>query len=545
MASVQAVFYEYERLTKFSGLQLNADKTEFLHVNNNLNHNADRHFNFKYNSTDYQVLACKHITICGIRFSNDQQTEYEYNIIRRVNAMENQLKRWICRNLTLNGRNMIAKTFGFSQLIYAMQCCSIKAEDLIKIERMYFKFLWCKKWDSAAPDRIKRAILKSPKDDGGLNCIDVNSLDESIKLRQYFKCLNGAGIAKDLQIWLLNDAGIIDPFCQEFDKFSNFDEITSKAMKGINKITKYYRQINYGRIDNELKTDMLNQALNTNLRIFLRINNLPLAFNYLNRLPGVVTLKDLINGLNPTPGLLFNEVFKMLPPYLKEIRDFAGNINPRPFFSILVNDKVLNAMDASTKSFQILMKKVNGCLETFDVKQKHRLEEINIQPEQIFQKLYRTVKDPKLRALRHRLLHGDIFCKERMFRFKMSESPACERCGETETIKHQFYECQSALGSWQTYNRIMEELGLSDCKVESYNDALLPNIYGNEVSESLKTLVLKMHLQICRPNVVNRSMIVATLKKQAGFEKSVLMKGAIERYHQSPWKKVNQLLNEF
>jgi hypothetical protein len=74
---------------------------------------------------------------------------------------------------------------------------------------------------------------------------------------------------------------------------------------------------------------------------------------------------------------------------------------------------------------------------------------------------------------------------------------------------------------------------------------LLPNIYGNEVSESLKTLVLKMHLQICRPNVVNRSMIVATLKKQAGFEKSVLMKGAIERYHQSPWKKVNQLLNEF
>jgi hypothetical protein len=184
---------------------------------------------------------------------------------------------------------------------------------------------------------------------------------------------------------------------------------------------------------------MLNQALNTNLRIFLRINNFPLALNYLNRLPGVVTLKDLINGLNPMPGSLFNEVFKMLPPYLKEIRDFAGNTNPRPLFSILLNDKVLNAMDVSTKSFQFLMKKANGCVESFDVKQKHRLEEMTIQPEQIFQKLYKTVRDPKLRALRYRLLHGDIFCKERMFRFKMSESPACERCGEIETIKHQFY----------------------------------------------------------------------------------------------------------
>jgi hypothetical protein len=40
-------------------------------------------------------------------------------------------------------------------------------------------------------------------------------------------------------------------------------------------------------------------------------------------------------------------------------------------------------------------------------------------------------------------------------------------------------------------------------------------------------------------------MIIATLKKQAGFEKSMLMKGAVHRYHQSPWKKVLQFLNQF
>jgi hypothetical protein len=542
MASIQAVFYEYERLTKFSGLQLNADKTEFLHVNNNLNHNADRHFNFKYNNIDYQVSACKHITICGIRFSSDQQTEYEYNVIRRINAMENQLKRWICRDLTLNGRNMIAKTFGFSQLIYAMQCCTIKAEDLTKIERIYFKFLWCKKWDSAAPDRIKRAILKTTKDEGGLNCIDVMALDESIKLRQYFKSLSGAEIAKDLQIWLLNDAGINYSYCQEFDKFSNFDDVTSIAMKGINKITKYYRQINYGRIDNEMKTEMINQALNTNLRSFLRINNFLLAFNYLNRLPGVITLKDLINGLNPIPGSLFNKVFKMLPTYLREIKDFAGNINTRQIFSILLDDKVVDARNASTKNFQLLMKKVNGSTEQLNIELKHDLEELPIQPEQIFSKLYKTVKDPKLRAMRYRLLHGDIFCKERMYRFKMCESPVCERCGEIETIKHQFYDCKSALGGWKIYNKIMNDLGLSDCKVYSYSDVLLPSLYGNEVSESLKTLILKMHLQICRPVMINKNIILATLKKQLGFEKSIIMKATFQKYQSSIWNIADQYL---
>jgi hypothetical protein len=543
MASVQAVFYEYERLTKFSGLQLNADKTEFLYVNNDLIHNADRHFNFKYNNIDYHVSACKHITICGIRFSNDHQIEYKYNIIRRINAMENQLKRWICRDLTLNGRNMIAKTFGFSQLIYAMQCCSIRTEDITRIERMYFKFLWCKKWDSAAPDRIKRSILKLPKETGGLNCVDVNALDESTKLRQYFKSLNSAGIAKDLQIWLLNDAGSNDPYCQEFDKFSNFDEVTSIAMKSINKITKFYRQTNYGRTENEMKTEMINQALNTNLKSFLRINNFLLAYNYLNRLPGVVTLKDLINGLDPMPSSLFNEVFKMLPPYLKEIKEFAGNIHTRPFFAILLNDKVLNAKNVSTKSFQLLMKKVNCSIETFDVAQKHRLDEVPSQTEQIFPKLYSTVKDTKLRALRYRFLHGDIFCKERMFRFKISETPECDRCGEIETIKHQFYECHTALDGWHIYNKIIEEIGLYDCKVESYNDVLLPSTYGNEVSETLKTLVLKMHFQICRPNTISKNMILSALKRQLGLEKSMLMKNACHKYHSSIWKKVDQYLN--
>jgi hypothetical protein len=297
--SIQAIFHEYERLTKLSGLQLNADKTEFLHTTNSQDPETNRQITFQYNNSEFCVPVCKHITICGIRFSNDYETEYEYNIIKRIKAMENQLKRWVCRDLTINGRNMIAKTFGLSQLIFAMQCCSIKDEDLTNIERMYFKFLWCKKWDSVAPDRIKRAILKTTKEEGGLNCVDITSLNEGIKLRQYFKSLHGADMVRELQRWLLNDIGTNDLYSQEFEKTSQFDEVTDMAITAINKITKYYRQINYGKMDNEIKTEMLNQVLRTDMRNFLRINNYPLALNFLNRLPGVTTLKDIINGLNP------------------------------------------------------------------------------------------------------------------------------------------------------------------------------------------------------------------------------------------------------
>jgi hypothetical protein len=89
----------------------------------------------------------------------------------------------------------------------------------------------------------------------------------------------------------------------------------------------------------------------------------------------------------------------------------------------------------------------------------------------------------------------------------------------------------------------LEEIGLIDCKVDSYSDVLLPSMYGNEVSESLKTLILKMHLRISRPTIVNKTMILAALKKQLSFEKYLLIKARTDKYQYSIWKKVEHYLN--
>jgi hypothetical protein len=247
-------------------------------------------------------------------------------------------------------------------------------------------------------------------------------------------------------------------------------------------------------------------------------------------------------GIGILPNLS-NEIFNILPNYMKEMKDFAGNIYIEQSFAIFLKSKAIKAKDAATKDLQILMKQVNDCTKSLDIKQKHKLDEMPYQNEQIFKTLYKNVKDPKLRAIRYRLLQGDIFCKERMHRFNMSESHECERCGEVETIKHQFYECDSAFNCWRRYNSIIEELGWGDCRIENYEDIVLPNMYGNEVSETLKSLIVKMHLQISRPLIVNRAMILAALKKQANMELVLLRKNAPHKYQKSKWKKVHQFLN--
>ncbi len=57
------------------------------------------------------------------------------------------------------GKIIIIKTFGFSQLIYFLQGCEMYPEDIIKVERIIFKFLWNKKRDRKCPDRIQRQVL--------------------------------------------------------------------------------------------------------------------------------------------------------------------------------------------------------------------------------------------------------------------------------------------------------------------------------------------------------------------------------------------------
>jgi hypothetical protein len=415
---------------------------------------------------------------------------------------------------------MIAKTFGFSQLIYAMQCCTFKPEDIIKIERLYFKFLWTKKWENNAPDRIKRSFLKLPKIEGGLNCTDVSALDKGIKIRQYYKSLNGENIATELQTWLINNLGVNNPFTQEFSTNCQLDDVLASAIPMINSITKYYRNINFGCREGEYKTERINQALNTNLRTFFKVNNYPLALNYLSRLPGINTLQDLIRHIDPSGGSrsLYNATFNMLPTCYKLIKNLNCNIEVQNKFNILCKDKVKDAKKVSTGEFQLLIKNIDQKITSFDLKNKHNIEDLTCETDQCFKLLYKNIKDPKLRATRFRLLHGDIFCKERMKRFGMVEEDKCERCGNIETIRHQIYECERVKRGWRFYNDIMHRLNFYDCKVNSFEDVLVPNQYGNEVSETLKSIIIKMNIQIQRPIFDSNEIIMSALKNNGALK---------------------------
>jgi hypothetical protein len=172
-------------LTARSGLELNAEKTEILSLNTEDNINKKIHI--KYNKTFFDLTLVESIKICGLYFCSNLEQEYNNNVIEKINKLSQKIKAWGNRNLTIEGKVLIVKTFGLSQIIYNMQTYGFDKNELTSIERCIFKFIWSTKDNQNGIDRIKRSIMKNEYVEGGMRVTDVECLNRALKLKQFFR----------------------------------------------------------------------------------------------------------------------------------------------------------------------------------------------------------------------------------------------------------------------------------------------------------------------------------------------------------------------
>jgi hypothetical protein len=262
---IQQVFKEYERLTNLSGLELNADKTEIL----SLDSSEEKLFGFEYNEECYHIRSVKRIKICGLFYCTDEKEEYELNVIEKHNKLKSKIRAWSHRNLTLEGKILIVKTFGLSQLIYNMQSYNFKEAELTNIERTIFGFLWSNSEKKNGIDRIKRSILKNDYCYGGLNVTDVDCLNRALKLRQFLWSSKKNHEISAIQSQLSNGPDIR----REYEKISTEEAICQSAQETINIITHYNRNLFENKSKEEYENDklMIEEVASIHLATYLKI----------------------------------------------------------------------------------------------------------------------------------------------------------------------------------------------------------------------------------------------------------------------------------
>jgi hypothetical protein len=230
---IQQVIREYERLTNLSGLELNADKTEIL----SMNLDEEKTFDFEYNKEMYCIRSVRKIKICGLFYCTEEKEEHEKNVVEKHEKLKVKIIVWSHRNLTLEGKILIVKTFGLSQLIYNMQSYNFKKADLTMIERSIFGFLWSTSEHTKGIDRIKRSILKNDYSFGGLNVTDVECLNRALKLRQFIRSNESKHEMSNIQHQLSSSQHIL----REYEKITSEEAVCASAQETINIITQHNR----------------------------------------------------------------------------------------------------------------------------------------------------------------------------------------------------------------------------------------------------------------------------------------------------------------
>ncbi len=219
--------------------------------------------------------------------------------MNKITKLEKQLVRWLPRGLSVEGKVLIVKTFGLSQIIYSLQMCEIEVREVKAIESVIFKFLWNKKWvGNQAPDRIKRSTLKMPYEEGGLKVPDISILDKALKTKQFIRAMKSNHYINLIQKYVLEKEGYLEYYKIEYAKICKID-VTASYQITTNILTDGFRvgEVWNGITNDWAKQNRVNIVESTDIIEFFRRKNIPLVLYRFRRLAneGIENLHELIN----------------------------------------------------------------------------------------------------------------------------------------------------------------------------------------------------------------------------------------------------------
>ena len=134
--SINATFDIFDDFGKSSGLKINYSKTEILRIGSMKSSNS-RLYTAKEVSWSNDSIR-----ILGIEITVNNDIE-KLNVLPLISKMENIIKMWSWRQLTLYGKITIINTLLLSQLVYRLTVLPSPSEaTLRRIDKILFDYLW-------------------------------------------------------------------------------------------------------------------------------------------------------------------------------------------------------------------------------------------------------------------------------------------------------------------------------------------------------------------------------------------------------------------
>ena len=425
------MFKEYERLTKLSGLELNADKTEIMHLKKEKNGDPLA-LRIDYMNSIYNINVKTSVKINGIFFQQKFEDLIDQNVDAALVKINQIFRNWSVRNLSILGKILVTKSFAISQVVYLMQTLDLDDKHIKRINGTLYKFIWNRHYLAAkAPERVKRDIMTSKITQGGFGMLDISKLNNSLKLRG----LGRIKITNHPFLKLIRDnldmANYFFPTQRcNLDKFS---------AKGVQLISNY----RYSLLTDSSK---LNQTKVVQLIREIRIKNivsergkLSIAYNMIRNL-GKHKLRELSEmELNSISYFIDKKIINQLKT--------ARSLRIEP-----VRDNYAYAVEikgAMAELSKLTSKEIREMITNHDPICTHKFGTILTPREALtWGNNLRRVTCVRNRSVMLRAAHGDIYTRVKLHRYGLIESPECPRCGQLEDLEHKFITCPYVERIW-------------------------------------------------------------------------------------------------
>ena len=442
LLEVEKTFAKFQRV---SGLKVNYDKTEILRIG------SLRQSKAKLFTAREMCWTNDPVVVLGVRISTDLKELVQINFEALIPKIENQIKMWNMRELSLYGKVLIIKTFLMSQLVYRLSVLpSPKEEFLDKVQKLFFWFF---------VPKIRKTVLYSEKENGGLNMPNVKYKDISFKVAwvrrlldspEHFVISSQQKILCNEVFWkcsfttkcvnqVLSSLNIKSPFWQDVIKawsLTNF-KTPESAVDIASQVLWFNPNIQIK------KKIILNQAMLTNQIYyisdllnehgFMDFNSLKIKYPHLNI--NFVTYYGLLDAIpRQWKLIMLNEITLPFLPVHTFVETFLRT--PQPV-SKLVYSHIHTTFSEQPKDTWAKWHNIVG----------RQFEEKEWQD--IYLQLYSCTISTELRAFQFKFLHRVLATHYRLCLWKITESDACTFCNATvETDIHLFWECPIIVEFW-------------------------------------------------------------------------------------------------
>uniref|UniRef100_A0A1A7XB67 Reverse transcriptase domain-containing protein n=2 Tax=Iconisemion striatum TaxID=60296 RepID=A0A1A7XB67_9TELE len=154
------------RFSEASGLHLNIDKCELMAIHDHPQRSL------------YDIPVKDQVKYLGIIISKNSSDRVKSNFDSQVKKSKNILNIWLQRDLSIFGRLLLSKMEGLSRIIYPAYSLDIPQNVIKQISQNNFNFIWKNRHHYIRKNDIVKSI-----EEGGLNAIDFDPMNGSLKLR--------------------------------------------------------------------------------------------------------------------------------------------------------------------------------------------------------------------------------------------------------------------------------------------------------------------------------------------------------------------------